>query len=383
MQTLSLSEAEQLSSLVGGIYDAALDPAQWRDVLAQLARFVGGFSAGLYFNDATRKSGNIYYDAGVIDPQATRRYYETYSRLDPSTTGRILAEIGEPVAVEDIMPYDEFLLTRFYQEWARPQQLADFMSAALEKSATGAAILGAHRHARQGPADAEMRRRMRLVIPHIRRAALISRVIDFKRTEATTLVDLLDGISAAMFLVNGSGRIVHANASGHAMLAEASLLRADGGTLTADDAEAERALHEVFATAAEGDAAVGVKGIAVPLIARDGERHVAHVLPLTSGERRRAGTSYAATAAVFVQQAALDTPSPQEVVGKLYKLTPTELRVLLGVVQVGGVPEVAETLGIAESTVRSHLQRLFEKTGAKRQADLVKLMADHASPLVS
>jgi DNA-binding CsgD family transcriptional regulator len=84
-----------------------------------------------------------------------------------------------------------------------------------------------------------------------------------------------------------------------------------------------------------------------------------------------------------VQQATLDTPSPQEVIGKLYKLTPTELRVLLAVVQVGGVPEVAETLGIAESTVRTHLNRLFEKTGAKRQADLVKLLADHASPLVS
>ena len=41
----------------------------------------------------------------------------------------------------------------------------------------------------------------------------------FKRTEAATLVDLLDGISAGMFLVNARGRIVHANASGHALLA--------------------------------------------------------------------------------------------------------------------------------------------------------------------
>jgi DNA-binding CsgD family transcriptional regulator len=86
---------------------------------------------------------------------------------------------------------------------------------------------------------------------------------------------------------------------------------------------------------------------------------------------------------VFVQKATLDTPSPQEVIGKLYKLTPTVLRVLLAIVQVGGAPEVAETLGIAESTVKTHLHRLFEKTGAKRQADLVKLMAAYASPLVS
>ncbi len=38
-----------------------------------------------------------------------------------------------------------------------------------------------------------------------------------------------------------------------------------------------------------GDAAMGTKGIAVPAAsARDGERHVAHILPLTSGARRRA-----------------------------------------------------------------------------------------------
>ncbi len=92
--------------------------------------------------------------------------------------------------------------------------------------------------------------------------------------------------------------------------------------------------------------AVGVKGIALPMAALDGERYVANVLPLTSGARRRAGATYAAAAAVFVHKVALYVPSPPEVIGKLYKLTPTELRVLLAVMQVGGASEVAEALGI-------------------------------------
>jgi hypothetical protein len=53
-------------------------------------------------------------------------------------------------------------------------------------------------------------------------------------------------------------------------------------------------LNEVLAVAARGDAAVGVKGISVSLAARDGDPHVAHVLPLSCGERRRAGSSYQA-----------------------------------------------------------------------------------------
>jgi DNA-binding CsgD family transcriptional regulator len=42
---------------------------------------------------------------------------------------------------------------------------------------------------------------------------------------------------------------------------------------------------------------------------------------------------------------------------------------------------VAAALGVADTTVRTHVSRLFEKTGATRQADLVKLVAGYAAPL--
>ena len=222
---------------------------------------------------------------------------------------------------------------------------------------------------------------MRLIVPHLRRAVLIGKVIDLKTAEAATFADTLDGISAGMLLVDSRGRIVHANTSGHALLAEGSLLRAAGGKLAANDANAEHALHDVFLAAGSGDAKVGNKGIAVLLSAPDGGRWVAHVLPLTSGARRRAGAAYAAVAAVFVQKAALETRSPFEHIARHYKLTPSELRVLIAVVEVGGVRETADALGLGEPTVKTHLNRLFTKTGTRRQADLVKLMAGFSSPL--
>ena len=110
---------------------------------------------------------------------------------------------------------------------------------------------------------------------------------------------------------------------------------------------------------------------------------MAHVLPLTSGLRRETGTAYKAVAMLFVHKASVDAPSPPEVIAKTYHLTPTELRVLLGIVEVGGVPEVAETLGIAETTVKTHLGRLYEKTGSTRQADLVKLFAGFRNPFTA
>ena len=45
-------------------------------------------------------------------------------------------------------------------------------------------MFGVFRHARDGLVDEAARHRMRLLAPHIRRAVLISKVVDFKRDEA-------------------------------------------------------------------------------------------------------------------------------------------------------------------------------------------------------
>ena len=377
----AMQELEEISSLTGEIYDAALNPALWVGVLAKCVRFVGGAGAALFSKDAASKTGDVAYHVG-IEPYYRQLYFEKIIKLDPLTIGQFYAEVEEPVAVADIMAYDEFLQTRAYREWGQPQGIVDVLNVALDKTATSAAMFCVFRHARDGRVDDEMRRRMRLIVPHMRRSVLIGRVIDLGTAEAASFADTLDGISDGIVLVDAFGRIVHANASGHALLAEGSVLSAAGRKLVANDASAEQALHDVFLAAASGDAAVGVKGIAVPLTARSGERHVAHVLPLTSGARRRAGTSYAAVAAVFVHKAALETPSPPEVIARTFNLTPSELRVLLGIVEVGGVPETAMALGIAETTVKTHLRRLYAKTGTGRQAELVKLVAGFTNPLV-
>ena len=196
-------------------------------------------------------------------------------------------------------------------------------------------------------------------------------------TEAATLADTLDGLGAGLFVVDATGRIVHANASGRAMLRERLVLRDAEGRLAACEARAASALREVLAKSAGPDA----RPTALPLSAGDGRHYVAHLLPLASGARR-AGAGHPALAAVLVHKAVIETHCPPEVIARLYNLTPSELRVLLAIVEVGGVAETARVLGVAEATVKTHLHRLFGKTGASRQADLVKLVAGFSNPLV-
>ncbi len=375
------NDREQLSALISDIYDAALEPAHRTDVIEKIAHFTGGHSGGLLSKHSLNNSENLYCYIGA-DPESLQAYSESYPKLDP-TAGSHSFGVEQVVSAADLVPYEEFRRGRFYREWARPHGWVDVASAVIERSATSCTFLSVVRHEASGMVDDEMRRRMALVIPHVRRALLIGKTINLKQAETACFSDILDGLSAGMILLDANARVVHANAAGSAILDAADFLRAAGGRLVASDASVNATLREILVAADGGDAVVGVKGIALPLTAHDGERYIAHVLPLTSGARRHAGLAYNAVAALFVRKAALEAFSPPEVIGRMYKLTPTELRVLLAIVDIGGVPEVAAALGVAVTTIKTHLGRLFEKTGVGRQADLVKLVAGFSTPLAS
>src|SRR5215469_3937629 len=239
---LGMPAENELADLIGQIYDAALKPDLWPKVLAPLSAFVGGSAASLFTKNVESKTGTSVYDVG-IDPAFRQLYFDYYVKLDPLGVGQILAPIEEPVATADLISYDEFLQTRFYKEWARPQKLVDFVGAVLDRSSTTAAMFGVFRHERDGVVDAGVRERMRLVVPHVRRAVLIGRLIDLRSAQAATMSEVLDGIRAGMFLVGPAGTIVHASASGRALLDRGQAVTASSGRLVAADAQADQVLR--------------------------------------------------------------------------------------------------------------------------------------------
>ena len=371
-------DQQQLSDLIGVVYDAAIDPSRWEDAIARAAQFVGGTGAGLFCKDVGVPHASIPHRVGFQTPLPVALFEQIY----PAAEGHFLGDLEQPIATTDLMSFGELAESELYRQWAEPQGLVDFLSAVVDRTTISTAIFGVFRHRRNGVVDDHARRQMRLIAPHIRRAVLIGRMFEFKAAEVATFVDTFDGLGAGMFLVDAAGRLIHANAAGNAILGASDILNFVGGRLVASDAHIDRTLRDVFAAAGQGDAALGTKGIAVPLIGKDGERYIAHALPLTSGARRRAGVVGTAAAALFVRKAALTVPSASQAIGSAFKLTPTELRVLMAIVEVGGVPDVAVACGVADTTIRTHVGRLFEKMGVARQADLVKLVAGYTTPLV-
>jgi len=85
-------------------------------------------------------------------------------------------------------------------------------------------------------------------------------------------------------------------------------------------------------------------------------------------------------AAIFVTEAGAASTATAGMIGALYGLTPSEIAVFEQVASGHDVPAAAGTLGSAQSTVRTHLLRIYNKTGVRRQAELVQLAGVFAAP---
>ena len=114
----------------------------------------------------------------------------------------------------------------------------------------------------------------------------------------------------------------------------------------------------------------------------EGERAglVATILPLACGARQNFWDP-AATMAVFVQDPIVVPPFPGEAFATLYGLTGSELRVLLAMAPGLSVKEVAEMLGIRDTTVKTHLQHIHAKTNTSKQTELMHLFMSSTPPV--
>ena len=370
------SEAASLSELIGLVYDAALDPSLWPRALEQACRFVGGSSGNLFWHDAATEQSAVLHLFND-EPHYTKLYFEKYLPLNPCFPAAAFCEAGLVYGSTDLVPFNEMVETRFYDEWMRPQGIIDLVAANLEKGATSSSIIAVRMHEEDGLVDEDNRRRLALIVPHFQRAVSIGRLFDQSRAVQAVLTQTLDNVSAAVFLVGSNCRLVFTNAPGRAMLNEGTLIAERNGALIAAASEAQRKLRDAL-LAAENGRATAASG-SVPISTSQG-RWFADVLPLTSGDRQRTGALHSAIAAVFVRKSSPASPPPLEALAKLHKLTASEIRVVDAVMKVSGVKALAELLGLTQATVKTHLHNVFRKTGTARQSELVKLIAGFEPP---
>ena len=65
---------------------------------------------------------------------------------------------------------------------------------------------------------------------------------------------------------------------------------------------------------------------------------------------------------------------PSEIIQSLFDLTPSEARVARGLASGMTTEDIASQSSVSRNTVRSQVRGVLEKTGCKRQAEVVALL---------
>jgi DNA-binding CsgD family transcriptional regulator len=258
-----------------------------------------------------------------------------------------------------------------YTEWNMHFGFTEHLSGIIRKDAIRVGALSLLREAPFGDIE---RDRLRLFLPHIRRSISIAKILDDKTVERDRLIEIIDHLLAAVFIVDSTGYVYYMNRYGQQLIETGSVFKVRDGRIICVSHRDQTALLAAIMAGRSGDAAVA-------LTTRDDEKLVATILPLNDSQGREVREAPRAVAAVFIDAAAGRFEFPGEMIGKMYKLTGAELQLLLAIVRGTTLNECAERFGVSIATVKTHLQRIFAKTETSRQAELVRKIGQ-LSPMI-
>jgi DNA-binding CsgD family transcriptional regulator/PAS domain-containing protein len=364
---------ELLSNAIGSIYDAAYGPTTWNAAIENLSRLFDGSKACFGRIGPDLQPNDVV--ATNVDPAYQRRYIEEHAYL-PNVLADAIAAAPVGVVYSDHALVGDGALkrSRFWNDWMAPQDMYDGIGCKVLESGPSFWIFDVQRGRAQAAfetADAEL---LNVIVPHLARAAEISRQFQSTHILAATFSHLPFGV----IVVDASMRIEALNAAAEAILLHAgSALVRKSGHLAAADAASAVALQRLVAQACSrrGDVVPGLGGDLLLRRERGGRDaslalsvgpllNPPHELPLV-GRR----------AAVFIREMALDLSDRfAEQTRALFALSPKEARLAASLASGRTLKQAADDSRIQLSTARSYLENIFRKTGTRQQSQLVALL---------
>lgn len=181
-------------------------------------------------------------------------------------------------------------------------------------------------------------------------------------SERDAFVTVVDALSAAVFVIDGTARIVHSNAAAEHLIARGDFAVREG-RLAPSGPTGHSALRAALAKGDGRPALVAVQTASGPLIAA--------LLPMRAD----------GTFAVIVKRQPAESPPIGKVLMQAFNLTRREVNVLIPLLRGQSLEAAAAELGIAVPTARSHLHKLLAKTETTRQGELIQKVLDLLPPV--
>jgi hypothetical protein len=172
---------QALSSLIGSIYDRALDPSGWDQTLSDVANAFDSNNLNLSLIDLRRDRFLLFKNVGLSSHEIKR--LPKYLAEINAILGGALADWPSPdephVDSRHLTP--EYIKTSpLFQEWVRPTGTGDVMQFFLLHTSSHLSLLSVGRSEQQGLITARDIELGKLLLPHLRRALTISKVLDVR-----------------------------------------------------------------------------------------------------------------------------------------------------------------------------------------------------------
>ncbi len=368
----SPSEAD-VADLAAAAYDAALDGELWPAVMERLRAAFGALSANVSGFDLGRMQGFVM-NAGS-DPAMIESYIAHYVKVDP-TPKMLMRSLssGRSFTRTTLLPDAAMVHTEYYADWLRPQGIWHglFAATACDEALASTITLTRERHKTDFGADASAA--LEALLPHVGRAVRTTCRLAAAEARGTGVEGLLAQLRDGALLLGANGTVLYANPAAEMLLRGGDGLATAQGKLHAARASDDAALQRAVSAGAAGSG--GTLAVARP----SGRASLALAVHPASAGRLSASDPWRIApmpaALVFVVEPDRDCNGATAIRAfrALYGLTAAEAAVAEAIAQGQGAKDAAEALGIASSTLRWHLQHVFEKTGTARQAELARLV---------
>lgn len=361
---------EHPDGLLDAIYDTATEPETWLTVLTQVADLTGT-QGGILFGQSFGAEA-VYFDYnGRLSEECNQAYKARH--VQNAWNGAMQRQpVGRIVRSDEIVPLESLRHTLFFDEVLRPQDVAHNTMVALAARGDFCVAFNLCSSARQGPLDSSRTDWLQHLIPHMRRSLGLAFRIDGYRALQAGQFRILDRLTAGVVLLDRRASVLYANAAARALSAHDGPLELRRTTVTVRSPPHAQRLAALVRAALLG---VPSASISVPRPS-DGAPLAIIVSSVRGKDIGRFTDLHLPDAAVmlFIVDPANRLDIPPAVVMNAFGLTRAEARVALAVSSGLSVPEVAIQLGLSPNTVKTHLRRVFAKTGTGRQAELVRLM---------
>jgi len=374
-QPVGISGPTQLCDL---IYDAVLDPALWQRFLRDLAGALGGASMGLSLRHP-REGDPGWVVFHETDPAFGAMYCERFYAVDPfrRRSGELAVGSCEIMAGGAI---DAHVLERseFYNEWMRPQGWlpSPSLGVTLDRDRSGEPIgLGIFRPRGARAYGEHELRLLRALVPHLQRATHMALRLTEAETQRTVTLDSLELLPVAALLIDPSGRVVRANRRALALgeRGDAVAHTRCGLVLRPAVAAAVRGLSTAHRACRTAPATEDARAMLTVRRASAGSPLHVHAIPCTAPHT--AGIEGTLGYVWVLIEDPDDAPLPSVAALELHLgLSSAEARLCTLLVSGLRLEEAAAELGVSQETVRTQLKSTFRKTGARSQADLVRLV---------